>query len=132
MVGNFILPPMGYGPGSQPSEIDGDLEYMAMPQDMRTFTAHVPDVEVDATLQPALDLLAEIADAADAVSGGAANRSFDLSCLDRANRALIAETMGEGEVAIRIHGAPAIAVQESVFAGVWSLYVRIPERPPGH
>ncbi|MGR3545660.1 MAG: hydrogenase expression/formation protein, partial [Roseovarius sp.] len=38
-----------------------------------------------------------------------------------ANRALIAETMGAGEVAIKIHDIPAIAAQESVFAGVWGL-----------
>lgn len=121
MAGNFTLPPMGYGPGSQPSEENGDLEYMPMPQDMRTFTPRIPDIKVDASLDPALDLLSEIATAAQAAEQGAANRQFDLSPLDAANRALIAETMGEGEVSIRVHGLPAVAVQESVFAGVWSL-----------
>ncbi|MCB1358024.1 MAG: hydrogenase expression/formation protein [Maritimibacter sp.] len=122
MVGNFTLPPMGFGPGSQPTDDDGGaLEYMAMPQDMRTFTAHVPEVEASPELAPALDLLREIAGAAHAASQGDANRLFDLSKLDGPNRALIAETMGEGEVSIRVHGVPAIAIQESVFAGVWSL-----------
>ncbi|MCB1347158.1 MAG: hydrogenase expression/formation protein [Maritimibacter sp.] len=122
MAGNFTLPPMGFGPGSQPTEDEGGaLDYMAMPQDMRTFTPHVPDIAASPALAPALTLLAEIAAAADAASQGDANRLFDLSKLDADNRALIAETMGEGEVSIRVHGVPAIAIQESVFAGVWSL-----------
>ena len=47
--------------------------------------------------------------------------SFDLSGLRPADRQLVAETMGEGEVSMRIRGIPAVAVQESVFAGVWVL-----------
>ncbi|MEM8836486.1 MAG: hydrogenase expression/formation protein [Pseudomonadota bacterium] len=118
MVGHFGLPPAGFGPGSQPSDVEGgELEYMPMPQDMRTFQAQIPDVEIDASLNPALALLREIAEAAGDPEGG--NRQFDLSHLDEANRKLIAETMGEGEVAMRLHGIPAVAVQESVFAGVW-------------
>ncbi len=122
MVNNFQLPPMGYGPGSQPDTEDGkELEYMPMPQDMRAYSAHIPDVEAVPELAPALALLAEIAAAAMIAGQGGENASFDLSQLDRANRNLIAETMGEGEVAIRILGIPAIAAQESVFAGVWCL-----------
>ncbi|WP_095590901.1 hydrogenase expression/formation protein [Actibacterium ureilyticum] len=122
MVNNFHLPPTGYGPGSQPADEDGQqLEYMPMPQDMRTYSAHIPDVAPDEALAPALRLLQEIAAAAQAAATGGANARFDLSTLDPANRALIAETMGEGEVAIRAHGIPAIAAQESVFAGVWCL-----------
>lgn len=122
MVSNFHLPPVGYGPGSQPPEEDGkELEYLPMPQDMRAYSAHIPFVEVTDALTPALDLLREIAAASIASGKGGQNRVFDLSGLDRANRALIAETMGEGEVSIKIHDIPAIAVQESVFAGVWVL-----------
>ena len=120
MAGNFMLPPMGFGPGSQVEE-GGELEYMPMPQDMRTFTPRIPEVEAGAELAPALDLLREIARAATAAGRGVENMRFDLTGLDAANRALIAETMGEGEVAMRLHGVPAVAVQESVFAGVWCL-----------
>jgi hydrogenase-1 operon protein HyaF len=113
---------MGYGPGSQPAEENGEeLEYMKMPQDMRSYTAHIPEVEADEKLAPALNLLREIAGAAAQVGHGAANVLFDLSGLDQANRALIAETMGEGEVAVKVHDVPAVAAQESVFAGVWCL-----------
>lgn len=122
MVGNFQMPPVGYGPGSQPLGEDGkELEYMPMPQDMRAYSAHVPDVEMTAALVPALSLLAEIAAAATVAAQGGDNTRFDLSELDQPNRNLIAETMGEGEVAIKMLGIPAIAAQESVFAGVWCL-----------
>ena len=122
MVNNFQLPPMGFGPGSQPPEEDGkELEYMQLPQDMRSYSAHVPDVELSSELAPAMALLAEIAAAATSTGQGAPNQVFDLSDLDAANRRLIAETMGEGEVAVKIHGIPAVAAQESVFAGVWVL-----------
>ncbi len=121
-MSNFVLPPVGFGPGSQPPTEDGaELEYMPMPQDMRTFSLHIPEVQGDPSLQPALDLLAQVATAAATSGLGAENRRFDLSALDKANRALMAETLGEGEVSMRIYGIPAIAVQESVFAGVWVL-----------
>ncbi|WP_417808987.1 hydrogenase expression/formation protein [Thioclava sp.] len=122
MVNNFQLPPVGFGPGSQPPEEDGaELEFLPMPQDMRTYTAHLPEVEVDDHLKPALDLLAEISAACETAGETGQGTEFDLSLLDAANRALIAETMGAGEVAMKLHGIPAIAIQESVFAGVWIL-----------
>lgn len=122
MVNNFQLPPMGFGPGSQPDPEDGkELEYMKMPQDMRAYSAHIPYVDATPELAPALGLLAEIAAAATIVAQGAENVQFDLRELDKPNRDLIAETMGEGEVAIKMLGVPAIAAQESVFAGVWCL-----------
>lgn len=116
MAGNFTLPPMGFGPGSHQPQDEGSLEYMSMPQDMRTFTLHVPEIEDTSHLAPALDLVAALADAAEGEGG-----MFDLSGLDPANRRLIAETLGEGEVSLKMHGIPAVAAQESVFAGVWML-----------
>lgn len=122
MVNNFQLPPIGFGPGSQPPEEDGaELEYMQMPQDMRTYTTHYPDVEVDDHLRPALDLLARLSEACEKVAAGESVEPFDLSGLDAANRALMQETLGSGEVAMKVRGLPAIKVQESVFAGVWML-----------
>lgn len=122
MVGNYHLPPTGYGPGSQTLDDEGkELEFMPMPQDMRAYSVHIPEIEVDEKLAPALSLLAEVARAAEFAAKGGENQQFDLSGLDQANRQLIAETMGEGEVAVRMHGIPAVAAQESVFAGVWGL-----------
>ena len=119
MVSNFHMPPVGYGPGSQPE--DETLECMPLPQDMRTFSAHFPEVEDAEGLAPAMTLMARVADAADRVAGGGKPERFDLTPLDTANRRLIAETMGEGEVAMKIRGLPAIRAQESVFAGIWVL-----------
>lgn len=120
MVSNFHMPPMGYGPGSQPPEEDGkELEYMPMPQDMRSYSLHVPEVEGD--ISSGLDLLEQMSKACDRVARGGANEILDLSGLNKENRALIAETLGEGEVSVRMHGIPAVAAQESVFAGVWCL-----------
>ncbi|MDJ0857743.1 MAG: hydrogenase expression/formation protein [Dinoroseobacter sp.] len=118
MVQNFHLPPTGFGPGSQPE--DETLEYMPLPQDMRTYAPHIPETEsgVDAD---ALDLLTKISDAAREVARGGGAVSFDLASLTPSARALIAEVMGEGEVSVRMRGIPAIAAQESVFAGVWRL-----------
>lgn len=123
MVTNFHIPPTGFGPGSQPGEEDGkELEYMKLPENMRSYTMHIPENTEDADLTPALSLLGDIADASDRVAADGGTETFDLSGLDKANRALIAETMGEGEVAMKLFGRPALAVQESVFAGVWVLH----------
>lgn len=121
MVGSFHIPPVGYGPGSQPEDTGDKLEYMQMPQDMRSYTTHIPEIEADESYAPALTVLRDIAKASDKVGRGAENVKFDLSGLDKPNRALIAETMGEGEVSVKIHDVPAVAAQESVFAGIWVL-----------
>lgn len=117
MVTNFHLPPQGFGPGSQGT--GEEVDYMAMPSGMRTYSPHIPDIDDPSAAAPALDLLAQVADACTATAADGRAREFDLSGLSPNNRALIAETMGHGEVAMKIRGIPAIAVQESVFAGVW-------------
>ncbi|MAE88554.1 MAG: hydrogenase expression/formation protein [Pelagibaca sp.] len=121
MVNNFHMPPVGYGPGSQPED-EAELEYMPLPQDMRTFSVHIPDIENSGGLAPAMDLLARVANASDRVAAEGGSERFDLAVLDPANRRLIAETMGEGEVAMKIRGLPSVRAQESVFAGIWVLH----------
>jgi hydrogenase-1 operon protein HyaF len=117
---DFRLPPIGFGPGSQP-EPDAELAYMELPGDMRTYTPSLPEIEDPTAFGPALALMAEVAAAADRVARGGANEVVDLTPLDPANRRLVAETMGEGEVAMKIRGLPALAVQESVIAGIWGV-----------
>ncbi|KGM48044.1 hydrogenase expression/formation protein [Pseudooceanicola atlanticus] len=116
---NFHMPPTGYGPGSQTEEGGEELEYMSMPQDMRTYSARLPDI--DAAPAPALDFLLALADACDRVAAGGTPERFDLSQLGGEARKIVADTLQEGEVAMKIRGIPAVRVQESVFAGVWSL-----------
>ena len=120
MIRDFQLPPAGFGPGSQTPHGDGeDPEYMEMPADMRTYVPRVPMVEADDALFPALELMRGVADAAARVAAGGDVEAFDLSALDAANRRLVAETLGEGEVAMKLRAIPALSVQESVFAGIW-------------
>ena len=116
---NFHLPPTGYGPGSQTSEEGEELEYMQMPQDMRTYSPSVP--YIDSVPEEALAMLTAFAQACDRVATGGPNERFDLTALPPAARKVVAESLGEGEVAMKIRGIPAVRVQESVFAGVWSL-----------
>ncbi|MEO1678581.1 MAG: hydrogenase expression/formation protein [Pseudomonadota bacterium] len=120
MIPDFQMPPTGFGPGSQPEPVDGaELEYIELPNDMRTYAPCIPMVEADEALAPALALMRQIAKAAEAVAAGRTPQSFDLLSLDPGNRRLISETMGEGEVAMKLRGIPALSVQESVFAGIW-------------
>jgi hydrogenase-1 operon protein HyaF len=119
MVSPFTLPPTGFGPGSQPDP-EGELQYMSMPSGMRTYSAHVPDISDAEVAAPVLALLEDMARACARTKTGTV-AEFDLSGLSPAARALMADTLGTGEVAMKIRGIPALSVQESVFAGVWSV-----------
>lgn len=121
MANIFTLPPTGFGPGSQPLQADDELSYTAMPQGMRTYSAHAPEVDDLARVPRGAALMRAVAEACDRVAAGGAPESFDMAALPAADRAFVVDMLGEGEVAIRIRGIPAVAAQESVFAGVWAL-----------
>lgn len=121
MVSNFHLPPAGFGPGSQPLPEDEDLTYLDLPATMNTYVPSVPDIADPASVAPAIALLDRVADAAERVAATGQPESFDLAGLDAPNRALIAEVLREGEVAMKLRGLPPIRVQEAVFAGIWRL-----------
>ncbi|SON53954.1 hypothetical protein HDIA_0413 [Hartmannibacter diazotrophicus] len=120
MVANFMFPPAGFGPGSQPGAEEGeDLAYLAMPSGMRVFEPHTPMVDDPQAVAVAAGVLADLAKDAEGWTPGFATIRRDIADLDKANRAVVADAMGEGEVAIAIRGARKIDIQESVFAGVW-------------
>lgn len=120
MPSDFHMPPVGFGPGSQPSPGDGeDLSYMAMPKDMATYMPHTPEIEDAGAVRPALTLIRDVAEACARVAEKGGALRFDLGGLDAENRALVADTLGEGEVSARIRGVPPMAAQETRFAGVW-------------
>ncbi|GFE63758.1 hydrogenase expression/formation protein [Litoreibacter roseus] len=138
MTNPFMMPPTGFGPGSQPLEQgDEQLEYMPLPQDMRTYSPSLPEVDdLDANkIAPTLKVLSDVAKAASRIAKQGGTATFDLRGLDAVNRELIAETLGSGEVAAKVRDIPAIALQESVFAGVWMLksatadYIEVAEIP---
>lgn len=110
-------PPIGFGPGSQPLEEDG-LAYMPLPSGMRVFEPHVPDAVDARRLAPALALLTQVWEALEHWRADA-HASFAVSPLDAANRALIDECLGEGEVAVKVSGDAPLEIQEATFAGVW-------------
>ncbi|WP_192178527.1 hydrogenase expression/formation protein [Mesorhizobium amorphae] len=109
----------GIGPGSQPGEEDGgDLQYMEMPKGMATSATPVlPEKENVAGLEAALAVLSALAESLGRSSPDCENAVHDLSGLDRANRALIDQALGEGEVSI-ICGDD-LQAQESVLTGIW-------------
>ena len=119
----FTMPPTGFGPGSQPLDNgDAALAYMPLPQDMRIYSPRLPEVDGSLDLlKPALHLLRDVAGACSVVAASGQAVRFDLTGLDNDNRDLVAETLSEGEVAAKVRSIPAVAVQESVFAGVWQL-----------
>lgn len=120
MASPFTLPPTGFGPGSQPDP-EGELQYMAMPSGMRTYSAHLPEVDDPACLAEALAFLAELAAACATAGQGGPGAEFDLAILTPAARRTVADALGQGEVSMKIRGIPALMVQESVFAGLWML-----------
>lgn len=130
MVSNFHLPPMGFGPGSQPLGEDGEnLEYMPMPSSMRTFEAHLPEIKDREKQAQGLDFLERLSVAsaavADRLAAGdrTASITLPLGVLDRVNRGLVEESLGEGEVICRVTspttGKDVADIRESVFAGIW-------------
>ena len=120
MAANFMFPPVGFGPGSQPGPEEGeDLAYLAMPSGMRVFEPHFPMVDDPMKASGACRTLAALADDARNWTPAAGIIHRDLAGLDADARTILADAMGEGEVAIAIRGAKQIDIQESVFAGVW-------------
>lgn len=119
MASNFHLPSSGFGPGSQRTE--EEMVHMPMPTGMRTYAPPLPDVRATEAVAPALDVLGRIAEACEASAAGGESQSLQLGDLAPEVRQLIAETLGHGEVSMKIGGLPAVAVQESVFAGVWQV-----------
>jgi hydrogenase-1 operon protein HyaF len=106
------------GPGSQPDEGEG-FSYLAFPRDVPTYT--MPQVPEDAdasSLGAARRLLARFVDDMD---GGAPR--IELSAVPADVLRVLNESLGEGEVSVRIAGGNGdggpIRIQETVFAGIW-------------
>ncbi len=123
MFNHFQHAPMGYGPGSQPTEAEGDgMSWMPLPSGMRTYEGHVPEIEDAAAVAPALALLKSIGEACRRAAEEGTTTLLPLADLDPASRRLLAETLGEGEVSCRLEGEVELLAQEAVFAGVWTLH----------
>lgn len=120
----FPIPVRIVGPGSQNE--DEALQYLSLPQGMSTYQSPVlPEREQISELRDGQQALRAIADALQRVvtappeALATLSETIDLMELDEANRRLVNQVLGEGEVGARIDGEAPVKVQESVFAGVW-------------
>ncbi len=114
----FTIPIMPIGPGSQPDE--EPLAYMPMPRDMGTFQPPMlPEPEALAAHGGALAVLQATLSALQQRVAGERPAPIELNGLGEADRALVNQVLGEGEVAAQVTGSPGLQAQESVFAGVW-------------
>jgi hydrogenase-1 operon protein HyaF len=108
------------GPKSQPSESDGaELDYLRMPSEMSVYSAPdapEPDEVLGLTQGMAVleQLLVQLRDYDEAL-----NHPIALQGLDEANRRLVDQVLGEGDVSVVVEGECKTLIQESVLAGVW-------------
>lgn len=109
------------GPGSQAEE--DTLDYLPMPKDMRTYRPPVlPEPEELRDRQQLKAWFGGLLDAAARWQPGQAAIRLDMATLAPADRLLIDQVLGEGEVSAQIsQESGRVSAQESVFAGVWRL-----------
>lgn len=106
------------GPGSQPEDPDAQLEYMEMPKGMTTYSMPaIPEPEEIENLDAAMAILDDVHGVLESQESKAASGVFDVTGLDAANRDLVDQVLGEGEVSII--GGGSVQAQESVLTGVW-------------
>jgi hydrogenase-1 operon protein HyaF len=111
------------GPGTQPAEDDGaELDILQLPSGMTTYAApDLPEPDAVQGLEPALDLLSRLQyQLANWIIDGP-GPALELDVLDDANRELVDQVLGEGEVSIRFENGVKARIQESVLAGVWRI-----------
>lgn len=121
----FPIPVVAFGetrgPGSQPE--DETLDYLPMPHDMRTYHAPIlPEPEEVRDRVAARVWLGDLLEAVRAWRPGQSATSLDMSGLAEADRVLIDQVLGEGEVGAQVVSeGGSLSIQESVFAGIWRL-----------
>lgn len=118
----FPIPVVPFGPGSQPDD-DAILDYMTMPQGMRTFVSPSLPERADAqALDAARGVLRQVLGALEAPGVPHAQPdAIDLTTCDAATLRVLNSVLGEGEVSARIDVAQgeSILIQETVFTGLW-------------
>ncbi len=119
-------PWVGVGPGSQPSEEDGaELIYPSLPAEMRVYhPPRLPEPGEALACRQGIrfleTLLTQLADYR--VSEPA--RVLDVSALPDADRDLVNQALGEGEVSLLFSGEAAPRAQETRLPGVWRVRFR--------
>jgi hydrogenase-1 operon protein HyaF len=115
---SFPIPVIAFGPGSQLE--DEGLAYLPMPSGMATFNPpSLPGPECFSQHEACVEVLQQALDALQRDGAMEQTQRIALGHLNEAERSLLNQVLGEGEVAAQVIGADAVQVQESVFAGVW-------------
>lgn len=117
----FPVPVVPFGPGSQ-DEGDAVLDYLPMPQGMRTYVAPSLPERADArSLDAARGVLREVLRVLAAYEPGTPPEVVDLTTCDAAALRILNDVLGEGEVSARIDDAQrgSVLIQETVFTGLW-------------
>jgi hydrogenase-1 operon protein HyaF len=119
----FPIPVRAFGPGSQTDE--EPIDFLPMPREMSVYRAPVlPEPQALASLTDAIVVLHQVLGALRLLLAGAAVEPIELGHLGEADRLLVNQLLGEGEVAAQVTGPDGVQAQESVFAGVWRVVYR--------
>jgi hydrogenase-1 operon protein HyaF len=135
------IPAGAVGPGTQPTESDGaQLDYLALPGAMSTYRQpRLAEPEDVAGCAAGLAALASLHALLAGYRVGAVGQVMDLALLPAADRLLVTDSLGEGEVSILCSVADGTAApdgiatvreaeaQETRLAGVW----RVRSNPDG-
>lgn len=117
------------GPGSQIE--DEELDYLPMPQGMSTYQPpRLPEPDALDGHGAAIAVLDQVLAVLQAAIRGESVAPVDLSGLGAADREIVNQALGEGEVGAQVadgQGSALVQVQESVFAGVWRVIERLPD-----
>lgn len=113
------IPIKAVDPDSQPLEAEGErLDYMQMPKDMHIYHApQLPETDAIAELKEGMAVLERLQHFLGNYNGKL--MSIDANRLDAANRKLVDQALGEGEVSIICTSPWHLCIQESTLTGVW-------------
>ncbi|MCU7945825.1 MAG: hydrogenase expression/formation protein [Candidatus Thiodiazotropha sp. (ex Cardiolucina cf. quadrata)] len=118
------LPVSVSGPGSQPSEEDGtSLDILQLPDEMSTFAMpEMPEPDQLVCVKEGMSALTKLDGILQQLAKVKDVQSVfvDITDLDKDNRTLVDQVLGEGEVSMVYRGSQSSAsIQESVMAGIW-------------
>ncbi len=120
------IPVVVTGPGSQPTEFAGgeELDFVSLPKEMSRYCApDIPEPETVSHLCGAKMVSDWLSGALNDYRVGDAPQIADISELDAANRELVNQILGEGEVSLLYHDDDLdVRMQESVLAGIWRTF----------
>jgi hydrogenase-1 operon protein HyaF len=118
------IPVVPLGPGSQPEEADGaELEYIDMPKGISTYSRpDTPEPEEVRDLIGAREAMDWLRSALADYEPDGEPQMANISRLDEANRDLVNQILGDGEVSAKFEGVVRARMQESVLAGIWRTF----------